>query len=97
MPLNDIVCCEALGKRQRVHLVDGTVLRQSMTMTKLYEMCAPCQGLVKVGVSYIIHLGHIASLSAQEVQMDNGMNIFLPRGTYRPLRGQYMDYFCEKE
>lgn len=94
--LNDIVYCEAQGKRQCIYMADGTEMLQSLTMARIYQMCAACQELVKVGVSYIVHLEHIVSLNAQEAQMDNGQKIYLPRGTYRLLREQYLDYYCEK-
>lgn len=97
VPVKDVVYCEAQGKRQCIHLTDGTVLVQNLTMAKLYEMCSVCQALVKVGASYIIHLEHIDSLNAQEAQMDNGQKIYLPRGTYRCLREQYFNYYCGKE
>lgn len=95
--LNDIVYCEAQGKRQCIYMADGTQVLQAQTMTKIYEMCSPCPELVKVGVSYIVHLEHIISLNAQEAQMDNGRKIYLPRGTYRLLREQYFEYYCGKE
>lgn len=95
--LNDIVYCEAQGKRQCMYLADGTEVLQNLTMARIYEMCSACEELVKVGVSYIVHLEHIASLNAQEAQMDNGKKIYLPRGTYRLLREQYFDYYCGKE
>lgn len=91
--LNNIVYCEAQGKRQCLYMADGTELFQTLTIVRLYEMLA-CQELVKVGASYIIHLEHIDSLNAKEVCMDNGHKIYLPRGTYRGLREQYFDYFC---
>lgn len=94
---NDIVYCEAQGKRQCIYMADGTEVMQHLTMAKLYEMCSVCQALVKVGVSYIVHLEHLDSLNAQEAQMDNGRKIYLPRGTYRCLREQYFDYYCGKE
>lgn len=94
--LNDIVYCEAQGKYQYIYMEDGTKVLQNLTMTKIYEMFSVCQALVKVGVSYIVHLEHIVSLNAQEVLMDNGRKIYLPRGTYRPLREQYFDYYCGK-
>ncbi|MDE6435753.1 MAG: LytTR family DNA-binding domain-containing protein [Lachnospiraceae bacterium] len=97
VPLNDIVYCEAQGKRQCIYMADGTEVLQNLTMAKIYEMCSACQELVKVGASYIIHLEHIDSLNAQEVWMDNGQKIYLPRGTYRLLREQYFDYYCGKE
>lgn len=44
--------------------------------------------------SYIVHLEHIVSLNAHEVHTDLGQKIYLPRGTYRCLREQYLDYYC---
>lgn len=95
--LNDIVYCEAQGKRQCIYMVDGTEVLQNLTMARIYEMCVGCPELVKVGASYIVHLEHIVSLNAHEAQMDNGQKIYLPRGTYRLLREQYLDYYCGKE
>lgn len=92
--LNDIVFCEARGKHQYIHMADGSEIVQNLSMAKLYEMCRSCQALVKVGVSYIVHLEHIVSLNASEVHMDLGRKIYLPRGTYRCLREQYLDYYC---
>ncbi len=94
--LNDIVYCEAQGKYQCIYMVDGTEMLQNMTMARLYELCSVSQELVRVGVSYIVHLEHIVSLNSQEAQMDNGKKIYLPRGTYRLLREQYFDYYCGK-
>lgn len=95
--LDDIVYCEAQGKRQCIYMADGTEVMQNLTMAKIYEMCSVCKELVKVGVSYIVHLEHIVSLNSQEVCMDNGQKIYLPRGTYHLLREQYFDYYCGKE
>ena len=95
--LNDIVYCEAQRKRQCIYMADGTEVLQNLTMARIYEMFSVCQELVKVGGSYIVHLEHIVRLNAQEIQMDNGWKIYLPRGTYRPLREQYLDYYCGKK
>lgn len=95
--VKDIVYCEAQKKQQCIYLADGTKLVQNLTMAKIYEMCSHCQELVKVGASYIVHLGHIVSMNAQEIQMDNGRKVYLPRGTYRLLREQYFEYYCGRE
>lgn len=95
--LRDIVYCEAQGKRQCIYMTDGTEILQNLTMAKIYQMCSACQELVKVGVSYIIHLEHIESLNAQEAQMDNGRKIYLPRGTYPFLRDKYFEHYQKKE
>ena len=97
VPLNDVVYCEAQGKRQCIYMADGTELIQNLTIAKIYDMCSVCREFVRVGVSYITNLEHIDSLNAQEMQMDNGHKIYLPRGTYRCLREQYCEYYCMKE
>lgn len=97
VPLNDVVYCEAQGKRQCIYMADGTELLQNLTMAKIYDMCSVCREFVRVGASYVINLEHIDSLNAQEIQMDNGQKIYLPRGTYPCLREQYFDYYCGKE
>lgn len=95
--LNDIAYCEAQGKRQCIYLADGAEILQNLTMARIYEMCSVSRKFVKVGVSYIINLEHVDSLNAQEVLLDNGCRIYLPRGTYRLLREQYFDYYCGEE
>lgn len=95
--LNDIIYCEAKGKRQYIYMKDGTRVLQNLTMARICEMCSVCQTLVKVGVSYIVSLEHIVSMNARELLMDNGQKIYLPRGTFRLLREQYLDYYCGRE
>lgn len=97
VPLNDVLYCEAQGKRQCIYMADGTKLVQNLTMAKIYDLCSVCREFVRIGVSYIVNLEHIASLNAQEVNLDNGQKIYLPRGAYRCLREQYFDYYCGKE
>lgn len=97
VPLNDVVYCEAQKKRQCIYMADGTELFQNLTMEKIYNMCSIYQEFVRVGASYIINLKHIDNLNAQELQLDNGQKIYLPRGTYRCLREQYFDYYCSEE
>lgn len=97
VPLNDVVYCEAQRKQQRIYMADGTELVQNLTLEKIYNMCSACQEFVRVGNSYIVNLEHIDSLNAQEVTLDNGQKIYLPRGAYRCLREQYFDYYCGKD
>lgn len=97
VPLNDVVYCEAQRKQQCIYLADGTELIQNLTLEKIYNMCSVSQEFVRVGSSFIVNLEHIDSLTAQEVNLDNGKKIYLPRGAYRCLREQYFDYYCGKE
>ncbi len=92
--LNDIVYCEAQGKRQCLYLADGTSCLLRMTMTDLYEQFLPYHEFVKVGASLIVNLEYIDSLNAKEIYMHNGVKIYLPRGSFKSLREQYFGYYC---
>lgn len=94
--LNDIVCCEAQGKRQCLYLADGTQYILRMTMTELYEQLSQYQEFAKIGAAFIVNIGYIGTLNAKEICMDNGRKIYLPRGTYKGLREQYFNYYCRE-
>lgn len=95
--INNIVYCEAQRKHQCIYLTDGTQLLLRMTLAGLYEMLASYPEFVKAGIAYIVNLSHIQSLNSQNMQMDNGMKVFLPRGTYKSLKEEYFQYYCDEE
>ena len=95
--LRDIVYCEAQRKSQCIYMSNGTILTLRMTMTKIYEKLSEFEEFVKVGVAYVVNLEHIESLNTQELLMDNGERIFLPRGAHKILREQYFDYYCQEK
>lgn len=90
--VDDIVYCEALRKRQCVYLKNGEQIILHMSMIRLYEMLAVHQEFIKVGISYIISLKHIERLGTQALQLDNGKEIYLPRGSYKPLSDWYFNH-----
>ncbi|MDE7250113.1 MAG: LytTR family DNA-binding domain-containing protein [Lachnospiraceae bacterium] len=95
--VHDIIYCEAQGKIQRLHLTDHAQCVLRMTMTEIYEMLSRYPEFVRVGIAYIVNLEHVDNLNAREVQMDNGKKIYLPRGSYQPLRERYFGYYCGEE
>ena len=92
--LNDVVCCEAHGKTQHLYLTDNRHYVLRITMAELNEMMACYREIVRVGAAYIVNLDHVDSFNAQELHMDNGKKIFLPRGSFQSLREKYFDYYC---
>ncbi len=92
--LEQILACEAQGKRQCLHLADGSQAILRMTIAELSKMLAEYEEFVKVGASYIINLAHVDSLNCQEVSLDSGKSIYLPRGAYASLRERYFHYYC---
>ncbi len=95
--LNDIVYCEAQKKMQCMYLADGTKCLLRRTMTEIYEMLSCYPEFVRVGVAYIVNLGQIDSLSAQDICLNTGKKIYLPRGAYKILKEKYFRYYCEEE
>ena len=95
--MRDIVYCEAQKKCQCIYLSDGTQFLLRLTMAKVYEMLSGYKEFVKAGISYIVNLEHIESLNAQELQMDNGRTVYLPRGSYQSLKEQYFSYYCGED
>lgn len=95
--VNDMIYCEAQGKIQRLYLADHTQYVLRMTMSEIYEMLSRYPEFVRVGIAYIVNLEHVDNLNAREVQMDNGKKIYLPRGSYQPLRERYFGYYCGEE
>ncbi len=94
--INNILYCEAQGKTQCLYLADGTQCVLRMTMTELYKQLSQYPEFVRLGVAFIVNLGYIGSLNAKEICMDNGMRVYLPRGTYKGLREQYFNYYCRE-
>ena len=94
VPMQEIVFCEAQKKSQCIYLADGSQLQVRMTMAKIYDMLAGSPEFVKAGMSYIVNLEHVDSLNTSELQLDNGGKIYLPRGSYHPLRESYFGYYC---
>ena len=91
--VHEIVYCEAQGKRQFLHLTDGTQLCVHMSMAGLEELFLPYEEIVRIGKWYIINMDHVEGLDSQAVQMDNELKLYLPRGAYQSLRKQYITYY----
>ena len=96
VPVNGIVCCEAHGKAQCMYLSDGTQLSLRMTMAEIYGMLSCYREFVRVGIAYIVNLGYIDSLNGQDICLNTGKKIYLPRGAYKPLKEQYFKYYFEE-
>ena len=78
-------------------LVDGTQLLLHMTMAEIYGMLSRYQEFVRVGIAYIVNLEYVDSLNGQDICLNTGRKIYLPRGAYKPLKEQYFRYYCEEE
>lgn len=94
--INDIEYCEAQGKTQFLHLADGRKCLLRITMAEINEKLSRYQEFVRVGIAYVVNLGHIDSLNARDISFGTGKKIYLPRGSYKTLKEQYFRYYCEE-
>lgn len=85
LALEDIIYCEAQGKKQCIYLSGGEDILLRMTMTRLREILCIHEEFVGIGVSYIVNLGHVERWNRQTLLLDNGQEIYLPRGAHREL------------
>ncbi len=92
--LRDIIYCEAQRKSQCIYVENSPSLTLWMTMAKIFGLLSEYHEFARVGAAYIVNLEHIESMNGQELMMDNGKRIYLPRGSYRALREKYFDYYC---
>ena len=91
--LSDIIYCEAQRKKQYVCLKENESVLLRTTMTKLFELLCSCKRFVRLGASYIVNLEHIERLDTQILLLDNGKEIYLPRGSCKELRERYFEYY----
>jgi hypothetical protein len=58
-------------------------------------MLSRYQEFARVGVAYIVNLEYVDSLNAQDICLNTGKKIHLPRGAYKVLKEQYFKFYCE--
>lgn len=87
LALEDIIYCEAQGKKQCIYMNGGEYILLRMTMTRLRETLCIHREFMGIGVSYIVNLGHVESWDRQTLLLDNGHEIYLPRNAHRELSG----------
>lgn len=95
VPVNDIVYCEAQGKTQCMHLVDGGKYLLRTTLAQLCRQLSAFQEFVKVGAAFIVNLDYVDSLGTQDISLAGGGKIYLPRGAYKGLRESFFNYYCQ--
>lgn len=95
IPVQDIVCCESQRKSQYVYVTDDSRITLHMTMSGVEELLDGFTEFVRAGSSYIVNLAHIESMGRQELLMDDGRIVYLPRGSYPLIKEKYFSYYSD--
>ena len=91
---NDIVYCESQKNYQMLCLTTGKY-RVRMTAGKLWEMLGEFCRFGRCGRSYILNMDHIVSVEREEIVMDNGCTIYIPRNKAAEFKKVYFAYYFD--
>lgn len=64
-----------------------------MTAGKLWEMLEDYSQFGRCGRSYILNMNHIVSVEREEIVMDNGSTIYIPRNKAAEFKKIYFNYY----
>ena len=91
---NDIVYCESQKNYQALHLIE-VEYRVRMTAGKLWEMLQVYSQFGRCGRSYILNMNHIVSVEREQIVMDNGSTIYIPRNKVAEFKKDYFAYYFD--
>lgn len=92
--LDDIIYCESQKNYQVLYLKTGEY-RVRMTAGKLWEMLEEFCQFSRCGRSYILNMDHIVSVEREEIVMDNGYTIYIPRNKAAEFKKVYFAYYFD--
>ncbi|MEG1427352.1 MAG: LytTR family DNA-binding domain-containing protein [Oscillospiraceae bacterium] len=88
--IDQLVCCEVVGKTLLYHLSSGAVLESTGNMKNLEQSLLRYPCFVKPHRSYLVNMDAICDISYQEIKLVNGMKIPIPRGKYGELKEAFL-------
>ena len=91
---DQIVYCESQKNYQVVHLA-GEEYKARITAGKLWEMLERFPQFGRCGRSYILNMDHIVSVEREEIKMDNGRKVYIPRNKSAEFKKIYFAYYFE--
>ncbi|MCI9446165.1 MAG: response regulator transcription factor [Lachnospiraceae bacterium] len=91
---NDIVYCESQKNYQVLYLL-AEKYKVRMTAGSLWEMLEGFSQFGRCGRSYILNMNHIVSVEREEIIMDNGSTIYIPRNKTSEFKKVYFSYYFD--
>ena len=91
---NDIIYCESQKNYQELYLAKEEY-KVRMTAGKLWELLEGYSQFGRCGRSYILNMNHIVSVEREEIVMDNGSMIYIPRNKVAEFKKAYFSYYFD--
>ena len=93
---NDIVYCESQKNYQILYLASENY-KIRMTAGNLWEIMEEFPQFGRCGRSYILNMNHIVSVEREEIVMDNGITIYIPRNKASEFKKKYFSYYFDRK
>ena len=94
--IGEIVFIESQSHYLLFNLSSGEKLRQRMKLSQMFEEIQKYPEFIRVGVSYVVNLDFVRSISGNNIEMQGGVKIPVPRRSIEEVQSVYME-FCRKE
>ena len=92
---SDILYCESQKNYQILYLA-GAECRVRMTTENLGKLLADFPQFGRCGRSYILNMDHIISVDREEILMDSGRAIYIPRNKATEFKKRYFAYYFQQ-
>lgn len=94
--IREIVSIESQNHYLLVVLSSGETLKIRMKLSQMYEEIQKYSEFIKIGASYVVNLDFVRSISGNNIEMQGGAKIPVPRRSVEEVQRAYMEY-CRKE
>ena len=89
---DDIIYCET-QRNYQILFQKSDEYKVRMSSGELYGMLCKFQQFEKCGRSYILNMNHIIHINKEEIHMDNGNKVYIPRNRAAEFSKIYFDYY----
>lgn len=93
--LDDVVYCES-QKNYQIFCMTSEEYRVRMTAAKLWELLGHFPQFGRCGRSYIVNRDRIVSVKREQIVMDNGRTIYLPKNKAAEFKKDYFSYLMNQ-
>lgn len=94
--ISEIVSIESQNHYLLLVLSSGETLRLRMKLSQMFVEIQKYPEFIKIGASYVINLDFVRSISGNNIEMQGGAKIPVPRRSVEEVQRAYMEY-CRKE
>lgn len=94
--ISEIVSIESQNHYLLLELSSGETLKIRMKLSQMFEEIQKYPEFIKIGASYVINFDFVRSISGNNIEMQGGVKIPVPRRSVEEVQRTYMEY-CRKE